>query len=136
MCVDHWDRNRVENWVPGTHPEDWMDHMYEHFLANCIYTSLDHKMYPLRMDSEEGARYLQSLEMKFDWIYVDAAHRTVMVRKDLRNFFPLLKPGGLFAGDDWTFTVEPENVRLAVTEFAQELKCNVHATGNFWWYQF
>ena len=57
---------------------------------------------------------LPDLGQKFDWIYVDAAHRTVMVRKDLRNFFPLLKPGGLFAGDDWTFTVEPENVRLAV----------------------
>lgn len=136
VCVDHWDRNRVENWRPGAHPEEWMDNMYEHFLANCLHTGLESKIFPLRLDSIEGARYLAELGQKFDWIYIDGAHATEMVRKDIRNYFPMLKQNGLFCGDDWSFATEPENVQVAVTEFARELKCTLKAAGNFWWYEF
>jgi predicted O-methyltransferase YrrM len=132
-CVDHWDRNLVENWYPGRHPEDWMDFMFEHFLANCIHSNLGHKIIPVRFESIAGAQYLASLKAQFDLIYIDGAHRTVIVRQDLRNFYPLLKPRGLFCGDDWVFNQEPENVQLAVTEFFQERKLQGYAAGNLWW---
>lgn len=136
ICVDHWDRNLVENWVPGTHPEDWMDHMYEHFLANCLHTGLENKIYPVRADSIEGAKILGQTGLAFDMIYIDGAHATNIVYQDLRNYLPFIRKGGLFCGDDWMFTQEPENVRGAVLEYAQQLHCSVLYQGNFWWYHF
>ena len=135
VCVDHWDRNRVENWRPGIHPEKWMDHMYEYFMANCIHQRLDHKICPVRMDSDSGAACLADLGIKFDWIYIDGAHRTDAVRRDIRNYFPLLNPGGVFCGDDWSFAREPENVQLAVMECASQLKQRVRVIGDFWWFE-
>lgn len=136
ICVDHWDRQRVENWVPGTHPEEWMDHMYEHFMANAVHAKLAHKIYPVRQDSTAGAAYLAGLGMKFDWIYLDGAHATVGVLADIRHYLPLLAPNGLLCGDDWTYVKEPENVRGAVTTLAAHFGAEVHAQGNFWWYVF
>jgi hypothetical protein len=136
VCVDHWDRSRVENWVPGTHPEDWMDNMYEHFMANAVHAKLEQKIYPVRMDSTAGAAYLASLGLKFDWIYLDGAHATVGVTADIKNYLPLLAPKGLLCGDDWTYVNEPENVRGAVINMAKELGAELHAHGNFWWYIF
>jgi hypothetical protein len=136
ICVDHWDRTRVENWVPGTHPEEWMDNMYEHFMANTVHAKLHHKIYPLRMDSAAGASYLAARGMKFDWIYLDGAHATVGVTADIQSYLPLLAANGLLCGDDWTYATEPENVRGAVMEMATRIGAQVHAQGNFWWYTF
>jgi predicted O-methyltransferase YrrM len=136
VCVDHWDRQRVENWAPGKHPEDWMDHMYEYFLANSLHAGLQNKIFPVRRDSIEGARILAESETKFDMVYLDGAHATEMVRQDLWNYRPLLNKGGLFCGDDWSFATEPENVRGAVQEIAREWQCGVLHYGNFWWCHF
>ncbi len=136
VCVDHWDRTRVENWRPGAHPEDWMDHMYEHFLANTIHAGFQNKICPVRMDSTEGAQFLLGGCHAFDMIYIDGAHATDWVRRDLRNYLPLLRRGGLFCGDDWTHAAEPEDVRGAVIEHARQIGCGVIDYGNFWWYHF
>ena len=136
ICVDHWDRTRVENWVPGTHPEEWMDNMYEHFMANAVHARLENKIYPVRLDSTAGAAHLASLGIKFDWIYLDGAHATVAVIEDIKHYLPLLAPKGLLCGDDWSYATEPENVRGAVMTMAGQLGAQVHAYGNFWWYAF
>lgn len=129
-CIDHWDRNKVENWYPGRHPEHWMNFMYEQFLANCMHTGLAHKIYPLRMKSHEAAA--QIADMKFDLVYLDGAHRTEMVMQDLKDYYPLAR---LLCGDDWVFVREPENVRGAVEVFAKERGLTVHSDGNLWWYE-
>lgn len=136
ICVDHWDRTRVENWQPGAHPERWMDHMYEYFLSNTLHTNFQHKIYPVRMDSVQGARYLREHCYAFDMIYIDGAHATEWVRQDLRNYLPLLRRGGLYCGDDWLHAAEPEDVRGAVLEHAREIGAGVLYLGNFWWYHF
>lgn len=38
----------------------------------------------------------------FDWIYIDGDHRYEAVLADLRTYAPLIKPGGLILGDDYT----------------------------------
>jgi predicted O-methyltransferase YrrM len=43
------------------------------------------------------------LEEYFDFIYVDADHTTVGVLMDAELSFPLLKPGGIIAFDDYTW---------------------------------
>jgi hypothetical protein len=37
----------------------------------------------------------------FDYIYIDADHRYDAVKKDIKEWFPKLKKGGLFMGDDY-----------------------------------
>ena len=37
----------------------------------------------------------------FDFIYIDADHSYEAVKKDLENWFPKLKSGGVFAGHDY-----------------------------------
>lgn len=50
-----------------------------------------------------------------DFIFVDGLHTYDQVKKDLENFYPKLKKGGLFSGHDFHNIKE---VRDAVKEFA------------------
>ena len=38
----------------------------------------------------------------FDWVYVDALHTKSAVQEDLRAWWPKLRAGGLFSGDDYS----------------------------------
>eukprot|EP01043_Picozoa_sp_COSAG02_P045686 COSAG02_NODE_4205_length_5628_cov_3.597938_1_plen_481_part_00 len=38
----------------------------------------------------------------FDWVYLDALHTYEAVKRDLEAWYPLVKPGGLISGDDFT----------------------------------
>ena len=37
----------------------------------------------------------------FDWLYIDALHTEAALLQDLRAWWPKLRPGGLFTGDDY-----------------------------------
>lgn len=54
----------------------------------------------LKMTSAEAAAQLKSLRM-YDFIYLDASHRYDDVCRDLEAWWPLVKPGGIFAGHDY-----------------------------------
>lgn len=40
-------------------------------------------------------------EKYFDWIYIDGNHLYEYVKKDLSLYYPKIKPGGFFTGDDY-----------------------------------
>ena len=50
---------------------------------------------------------------KADSIYIDGNHEYDFVKKDLENYYPKLKDGGILAGDDFQIP----NVRRAVLQF-------------------
>jgi predicted O-methyltransferase YrrM len=55
-----------------------------------------------------------------DYIYIDGDHRYESVRKDLINWWPKLKPGGVIGGHDYHSDFKPEihqGVDKAVDEF-------------------
>ena len=73
----------------------------------------------------------------FDFIYIDGyAHTGQHGGQTLRDWWPKLKPGGLFAGDDY-HPAWPHNVK-AVDDFCREhnLEINIHKfeneNNNFW----
>jgi hypothetical protein len=132
VCVDHWDRWRVENWTPGAHPERLMNNLFEQFLANCIHSNSQNKIFPVRLDSIAATNYFREQGNTFDLIYIDGEHSAIGVKRDIVNWFPMLAPAGLLCGDDWNWQKEPDNVAGAVSSFANERNWKVFYHDNFW----
>ena len=65
-----------------------------------------------------------------DFCYVDAGHTYDAVTKDLTAWWPKIKPGSYFAGDDYT-RGWPE-VQQAVWDFFKPLNIRVIRTGRCW----
>lgn len=69
----------------------------------------------------------------FDFIYIDADHAYESVKEDLELWWPKLKNGGLFCGDDYMDFDCPGECRFgviqAVEEFAQQKCKNVNILG-------
>lgn len=63
------------------------------------------------VDSEEAARRFP--DEHFDYVYIDSQHEYDSVKRDLRAWFPKVKKGGTFGGDDY----DVESVRRAVTDY-------------------
>jgi hypothetical protein len=58
----------------------------------------------------------------FDAVYLDACHLIDNVRQDLRDWWPKVKPGGMFGGHDYYNVNAPHiQVRPAVDEWCQQI---------------
>lgn len=67
----------------------------------------------------------------FDFIYLDANHSYDAIKKDLHNWYPKLKKGGLFSGHDYVNNHQC-GVKQAVDEFANELNIELSFTSKDW----
>ena len=104
------------------------------------------------MDSEKAADMFP--DEYFDFIYIDADHSYEGVVRDLKAWWPKIKKGGLFCGDDYipddgdiwlTGQGDPVyagkfGVRKAVNEFVDSNKLSLYETIEepYWrqWYTF
>ena len=66
-----------------------------------------------------------------DFIFIDGLHTYEQVKKDCENYYSKVKPGGIFAGHDFTVISE---VNRAVTEFAKSVKKQIKTTEVDVWY--
>lgn len=67
-----------------------------------------------------------------DFIFIDGMHTYDQVLKDCRNYYPKVKPGGVFAGHDYRLIKE---VKEAVDEFARSVNIeNIKETESDVWY--
>ena len=89
---------------------------------------------PCDSTSEAAFWYQQT----FDFVFVDADHTYDGVMADIRNWWPLLKCGGLMIFDDY---VHPRNrtgkfgVDKAVDEFSKSKNLEVQTRGKLAWLQ-
>lgn len=56
----------------------------------------------------------------FDFIYVDAAHTYLVFSEDLKQWWPKVKPGGMFFGDDYLVMTNPVEGIYGVVSAVEE----------------
>jgi len=85
----------------------------------------------IRKDSVEAL--VDFSDNYFDFVYIDANHAYEYVKNDMKNWYPKLKVGGIFAGHDYMSVSSSsrfkETVKKAVDEFCKEKGINVLLTG-------
>jgi predicted O-methyltransferase YrrM len=119
----------VDTWMGSNeevHQRDSrLPYLYQLFLSNVKHAGLEEKIIPVRMKSLEAA---QALNVKADFIYIDASHETADVYQDILIWSQHLNPNGVICGDDWQWGT----VRLGVEKAAVDLKKEIIAQDNFW----
>lgn len=98
----------------------------------------------LKTTSEKALPYLNG--KLFDFIYLDGRHDYMSVKSDIEWYYPLLKPGGIFAGHDyqdengkeWKLDrngnkIGNKAVKSAVDEFAEKYNLNIVTTNEYNW---
>jgi len=105
IAVDTW-LGSSEHWLNP----DWFSQMsflnnypalFHKFISNVIRAEVSDHVLPIPIASIGAAEILTSLGVTADVIHLDAAHDYDSVTADLRNWWPILAPGGLFIGDDY-----------------------------------
>ncbi len=122
VCVDTW-LGGEQLWLdpqgPNASPRRFgRPTVYEQFIANIIHSKHTDLITPLPVDSITAATVLSKKQVSADAIYIDASHDYDHVFADLQAWWPLLKTGGIFFGDDY----HPmwDGVIRAVNTFAQQ----------------
>jgi len=72
---------------------------------------------------------VKKIKGKVDFVYVDGNHSYDYVLNDLRNYWPLVKKGGLLAGHDINF----DEVSRAICNFIKERDIYFTADKKDWW---
>ncbi|BCW88356.1 hypothetical protein sos41_14950 [Alphaproteobacteria bacterium SO-S41] len=129
----------VDTWLGGEEHFGYRDmrrlagypRLYDQFLSNCVHEGVAPLIVPVPTTSHIGSVVLAREGIKADVIYVDASHEYADVLADLNDYFPLLKEGGLFIGDD--YHASWPGVIRAAREFADknDLRIYIWATKYF-----
>lgn len=78
-----------------------------------------HRVVPFPNTTDVGAEFFRSIGFgDVDLLSIDAAHTYEAVYADIRNWWPLVRSGGTFFGDD--FIPHYAGVERAVRRFCQE----------------
>jgi hypothetical protein len=82
--------------------------------------------------SDIVVKHLKEIISGFDFVYIDGCHNFVAVERDITNYYPLVKKGGIMGGHDFSSRC---GVPKAVLSFVE--KENLELFGNLdtacWW---
>jgi hypothetical protein len=120
----------VDNWIGGESilknkkQKNDIDEVYNTFLRN-LYDFRD-RIIPIKMDGREGIKYLSTLGIKIDLIYLDMDHTYNNVINDLETLYEYF-PDVIIIGDDFEYY---DDVKKAVNEFIQKYNYKIEIIGN------
>lgn len=123
IAIDHWlgssEHHADPRWAA------MLPNLYDSFLAACW--SFRRHIIPIRKDTVEGMTDVAEAGLTPDLIYVDAAHETEAVLRDLETARQLW-PDVQLVGDDWTWN----SVRKAVEDFHGRVGGRLEVDENAW----
>ena len=103
------------------------------FLSNMVHHKVSDMVAPFAATSSGAAYTFAQFNIIVDLIHIDGDHSKVNVERDIQDWWPLLRPGGVMVMDDygesWLGVVE------AVNNFNRTAKLESHVEGVKWWVQ-
>jgi len=139
VCIDTW-LGSVEHWHHRDRPDCYpslrnrhgFPQLYFTFLANVVRAGATDIVTPFPIASTGAARFFAAHGVRFDLVYIDAAHQYEEVALDLALYWPLVRPGGVLFGDD--YSPDFAGLMKAVDEFAAgiEPKLQVDTRSKKW----
>lgn len=133
--VDLWETQDKKDYIDGSRDIDF-NIAYEHVSE--LKKEFGDRVEILKMHSDKAAKIFSP--GFFDFIYLDANHHNPQFEKDLNNWFPLLKTGGLFGGHDYydcNFDWYKCEVKTIINKFAVKYRLNLKVTkcsgDESWW---
>jgi hypothetical protein len=80
---------------------------------------------------------IKKIEEPLDYVYIDGNHAYEYVVDDIKNYFPLVRSGGIIGGHDFYngFQSEHDGVVRAVCEFAVKTNSILKIELPDWWVQ-
>jgi len=129
--IDNFKFYSVDTWKGAEEHQDYdivkEDRLYDIFLNNI--NPVSDYVVPMRKFSHEAASDFKKNSV--DFCYVDADHSYEGVMKDLESWWPKIKPGCYFGGDD--YTKGWPGVCQAVNEFFGRKNIKVNKAGRCWY---
>lgn len=93
--------------------------LYETFCSNVAYCR--EGIADIKQMSSVGAAAWYD-DASLDWVFLDASHEATDVETDCAVWWPKVKPGGVLAGDDWSW----ESVQAGVAAYFNGLVGDYH----------
>jgi len=121
-CVDTWGGSSGEPDAHGSAKQKEGDNAFIYFNKHMSEHLLTGKVRAIRMTSTNGAELLKDLAIQADMIFIDADHNYENVKADIESYLPLLAPGGLICGHDYS---EEQLVWVGVKQAVNERFPNV-----------
>lgn len=103
----------VDPWAKARNANREVDHTISMLSQFCERSQIH------RMLSTDAAAVFAADKTPIDFVYCDGCHRTSSVTADLAAYWPLLRPGGCFAGHDY-IDIRRNGVIGAVDQFAEQ----------------
>lgn len=146
--VDPWRKQDPQAYIDGSSDMDF-EACYQHCLERLSRFTAQHRTRFYRMPSSQAARQDTFTLEFFDYVYLDGVHHNPQFQWDLEEWYPLVKPGGIFGGHDYydCDVKEPGKphylceVKSTVDAWAKNLGLPVHETKDqltcehSWWIQ-
>ncbi len=137
QILEHWKGKKLYMVDAWRHLEGYEDisnvsdeeHEAKYLRAKAVASEFGNRAEIIRKPLLEAVD--QFADRSLDFVYIDADHAYEAVFRDLRAWFPKLRPGGIFAGHDYLDGIIPEGrfgVKQAVDEFAHEIGACVYST--------
>jgi predicted O-methyltransferase YrrM len=114
VAVDTWKGSEEHVPMLADKPEGWL---YRQFCANIDGLPV----LPAMESSMAAARHYQSMNSRFDMIFIDANHSYESVKADILAWTPLLADGGILCGHDFDRVYWPGIVK-AVEELVPNFR--------------
>jgi len=116
-----WDHWVTKKWFDDLRIVNGYPQIYKTFIQNVVASELQQYIVPVPLDSVNACELLKRRGIVPDIVHIDAGHDYRAVRTDIEAWWPILRPGGILIGDDYSPEGGWPGVRMAFDDFFKEI---------------